>query len=250
MKKLFGTSSSDPYLDGPEAITQTYLEKRIYTGTTLSNFRVRYSVSCFIHKVSFREFKAARMLDPGNFGRLVNEWHSQVFLPTLAKLGGFFRMLTTPYGPDTRLCRVKVIDGKVTLCSDPGCLETVGEIKAVPFRSNGCEVELHWMDILKDNDLIEENFNMIELKNRDILTESPETRLHEESMAVIMRHNLLKLEKEFQNVQRNQTHASKLLSVEVKQVSRAVEISWDFKDDQNGNFLLEGYRSEGGFSVG
>jgi len=236
----------------PDEYSRCYIlhfaETRSYELQTPYGFKVKCEILCFIDKINYDEFKTAHMLDAGSFGRLLDSWYAEVFLPSFVKLGCSVRLLVGPhwYGPG--LCRVTTNDGKVSMGHDPKGFELAAELKQVPFRRNGCKVAMASLDLSVDETLIEENYRMIKFEKVETLRRTAEWSEFQESIVAAFMGRELELEREFQKIQTNQSHKGRIIKVETRAVGRAVEFSWEFSRNSKGAPRLRGYRNDTGFT--
>jgi len=219
-----------------------------FIGKTDFGFKVKYRVACGIWKIDSDDFKAARMLEPGRFDDLVEEWHRKVFLPKFTELGCSFKFLIGRnwFGP--QLCRA-FNDGKeMCVGFDPSFIETLKEMQDTPFRSCGCIIRFVTTEFCPDETIAKENYDMIKRNWPGRPLETPEYREWEEQFVATCLHQRFELERTLQNVQANQKHKSAIISVSTQLAGCAVELAWNISNYENSDYLLRGYRSETGLA--
>jgi hypothetical protein len=242
IKPIIWTLTNDPYWIGPGAQQTRFVWERPYTVRTQFGFAVNLTVACLVNKVDHEQFRAGRMREEANQQALVRAWYEDVCLPKLKELGCSFEIIIGKNLIVAELCRPGIGKNEGFVCIDPLCLETMGEMKKTEYVKNGCSVEPWALRINLDDENLEENYNMIKARALNSFEDSEEYREQEESMAVTLLHRHMELRREFQRIQTDQKHESKIISVETRLVGRTVELSWKLSGGEHEGSTLRGYR--------
>ena len=251
LQNIYATWTNDPYHVSPDGMRERFTWKRTYTWQTDFGFHFRYEIVCEVRKIDWEGFKQARMLEQSNQHKLIDTWHTEIFLRYMKELLCSFRFVMTPRGirldENPCLCRIVNEGGSDFVFYDYHCRGTTDDIQKLPFQRNGCEVKLWWMTIIFDDLLLKENYNMIKMKEREAIENSVAYRAYEEAFIISLLEKKLELEQAFKNVQTDNDHSSRSIAVKTRLVGQAMELSWDIKEYQNTGYVLRGFRKEDGF---
>jgi hypothetical protein len=254
---FFSEEANDHYSSGGNAHILHFLWKNTYTATTDCGLKVKYTLSCNADKIDHAAFRSARMLEEQNQQRLIDDYQREILLPALRELRCSFRYLAAwneHYYGNPCLCCVAPEGGQEYIWFDFNCFETNQKLKNLPMMPrNGCRVSFFSLELFRDEELfkeeliIKENYDMIKVRTVESPENLPSFRQWEESVVASMLHRHLELRKEFQNIQGNQNHDSRMISVNMRFAGNAVELSWNAKLQEH--HVLRGFRKEDGFAT-
>jgi hypothetical protein len=251
LKPVIWTLTKDPYWVGPQALHERFAWSRSYIGTTDQGLKVRYRITCDVQKVSHERFRKAGMLDVSNQNRLIDEWHESIFRQKFAELGFSFKYVITQGGPGAYVCGECVENGRSGLGFDPNGFLATSLLEKFTYEKCGCRIKLLSFDIENDMALVRENYDMLRLiKIRDIdkVNTTPQFRLWEEGAITAMLKRHAELQAEFQHLQSNQQHTSRIISVNIRMVGSTIELAWQVNSPETG-VRIRGYRNDQGFTV-
>jgi hypothetical protein len=247
----------DPYQEILKPQLRGFIWKKIYIGSTNCGFKVKYTISCLVDIIDRDEFRLAGMSHTANQEKLVDDWHSEIFVPKFKELRYSFRYLVGwdewDHG-NPCLCRIAEEGGEEFVFFDHNSFELRKELKKIsPLEKNGCRAKFFSIEmernaaLKKDEPLIQENFDMIKLRGLNSPQNTEAFRTWEEAVMISMYHRHAELEKEFLHLQANQRHESKMISIETRLVGSSVEVKWDFSKYKESDYVLRGHRKEDGF---
>jgi len=238
-------------------VVTRYAFHNSYTAKTEVGFTVRYTITCWIVKMDAKEFWLNRLLEEGNQRKVVDQWHTRVFLPQFAQLRCSFKYFL-PWDEYDRgnpsLCWIKTDGEGEFLYLDFGCYDLSETLRAIdPIVFNGCSVEFGNMELDQDKfdlrtnaaaagQLIQENYNIMKLRSIPSPENTESFRRWEEAAVVTMLNRRWELEKEFQTLAAEQDHKSKMISVKLRVVGESVELTWDDHSWGKKDYIFRGYR--------
>jgi len=253
--------AKDPYTVGRGFYVSYFHWKKTYTTATDMGFLVRYTLFCAVTKIDSEEFRNAQMLDEDNQQRLVDEWHTEFFLPRFRELKYCFKYLCEPFPKalfwNPCACRIIEEEGEKYIVADPGAYELTNEARALPpLRRNGCVITFFDLSLhsdshkYKDESLIEENYAMIKTRTLNSAENQPAYRIMEEVLVTTLWKKQIDLERELQKIQAIQEYKSDAINVTMRTASGVIELEWKV---EQGEFdcMFQGYRNAGeGFRSG
>jgi len=250
VKHILGIGDRDPY---ETSQWSQFFEQDVYHAQTACGYKVQYTLSCHFQKENHVEFKQAKMLDEKSRKAFLNVVHETVVLTALRIKGRSLRLLRSrPNFPC--LCWLVNTTEESYIAADVACIELNKELKNTRFNHAGCttlSIDVRFLAFPQTDEITEENYkHMIKLHDIDSIKNSPDYVAEEEAYMVAFAHREMELRKQFMHDQINQSHSGKLVTIQTKQIARAVEISWLLHTDLTHNQTLRLYRKQEEFWPG
>jgi hypothetical protein len=131
---------------------------------TPARFEIGYKVGVTVERFDDRRFQAAGMLQPGAIDRLIESWHTSVFL-TAARTSffayGCYVTNSTPYMPGTFAYRIQETGGAQSIEMDANCVRLVRAANEIEWQENGCRIVVNSIQLITTPEMIERNHAML-----------------------------------------------------------------------------------------